>query len=92
MWRTFIGPVNHGVAAFQCTIARSSFTWMLLSFSEATVLKAIRTLGFRHVYGLDESFLSFFLLIFNIGFSLGTQTCLQVTGAHLHDTDFQVKL
>ena len=72
--RFIFGPLPFGVAAFESYVANCWISWGLLLLTEISVEKALLNYKFTWVLGINENFAGRFLLRFNLGYTLISQT------------------
>ena len=72
--RFVFGPLNFGVALFESCIADIYISWTFLVLAEISVIKVLLVYKFSWIVGIDESFAGKFLLKFNIGYILISQS------------------
>ena len=72
--RFIIGPLYSGVALFESFIADIYMSWTFLVLVEISVIKAFLIYKFSWIVGVDENFAGNFLLKFNLGYILISQT------------------
>ena len=72
--RFIIGPLYFGVALFESFIADIYISWTFLVLVEISVIKAFLIYKFSWIVGVDENFAGNFLLKFNLGYILISQT------------------
>ena len=68
------GPLYFAFAAFETFIANCWMSWGLLVLAELSVLKALSIYKFSWVVSVNEIFAGWFLLRFNLGYILISQT------------------
>ena len=72
--RFILGPLYFCVATFETYIANVWMSWSLLLMAEISIIKALLSNKFSWVTGIDENFAGRFLLRFNVGYLLISQT------------------
>ena len=72
--RFILGPLYFCVATFETYIANVWMSWSLLLMAEISIIKALMSNKFSWVTGIDENFAGRFLLRFNVGYLLISQT------------------
>ena len=72
--RFIIGPLYFGVALFESFIADIYISWTFLVLVETSAIKAFLIYKFSWIVGVDENFAGNFLLKFNLGYILISQT------------------
>ena len=72
--RFIFGPLYFGIVVFEVFIANIYISWVLLVIAEISVVKALLICKFSWIVGIDENFAGRFLLKFNLGYSLISQT------------------
>ena len=88
--RFIFGPLNFGVAVFETWIGNIYLSWTLLVLAEISVMNALLIHKFSWIVGIDEDFAGKFLLKFNLGYSLISQTARLVH--KLYSNTFFIKL
>ena len=68
------GPLYFAIAVFETFIANCWMSWGLLVLAELSVLKALSIYKFSWVVSVNEIFAGWFLLRFNLGYILISQT------------------
>ena len=68
------GPLYFAIAAFETFIANCWMSWGLLVLAELSVVKALSIYKFSWVVSINEIFAGRFLLRFNLGYILISQT------------------
>ena len=68
------GPLYFAIASFESYIANCWMSWGLLILAELSVVKALSIYKFSWIVGIDENFAGIFLLKFNLGYILISQT------------------
>ena len=74
LMRFIFGPLPFGVAAFESYVANCWISWGLLLLIEISVVKALLNYKSTWVLGINENFAGRFLLRFNLGYILISQT------------------
>ena len=74
LMRFIFGPLPFGVAAFESYVANCWISWELLLLTEISVEKALLNYKLTWVLGINENFAGRFLLRFNLGYTLISQT------------------
>ena len=72
--RFLFGPLHFGVALFEVCVVNVYISWIYLALAEISVIKALLIFKFSWIVGIDENFTGRFLLKFNLGYSLISQT------------------
>ena len=72
--RFILGPLYFCIATFETYIANVWMSWSLLLMAEISIIKALMSNKFSWVTGIDENFAGRFLLRFNVGYLLISQT------------------
>ena len=85
--RFMFGPLHFGVAVFEVFIVNIYISWAFLVLAEISVMKALLIHKFSWIVGIDEDFAGRFLLKFNLGYSLISQSARFVQKFYL-DTFF----
>ena len=74
LMRFIFGPLPFGVAAFESYVSNCWISWELLLLAEISVEKALLNYKLTWVLGINENFAGRFLLRFNLGYTLISQT------------------
>ena len=74
LMRFIFGPLPFGIAAFESYVANCWISWALLLLTEISVQKALLNYKLTWVLGINENFAGRFLLRFNLGYTLISQT------------------
>ena len=74
LMRFMFGPLHFGIAVFEVFIVNIYISWGFLVLAEISVMKALLIYKFSWIVGIDENFAGRFLLKFNLGYSLISQT------------------
>ena len=74
LMRFIFGPLPFGVAAFESYVANCWISWGLLLLTEISVVKVLLNYKLTWVLGINENFAGRFLLRFNLGYILISQT------------------
>jgi hypothetical protein len=72
--RFMFGPLHFRVALFEVCVVNFYISWIYLALAEISVIKALLIYKFSWIVGIDENFAGRFLLNFNLGYSLISQT------------------
>ena len=72
--RLIFGPLHFYIATFESYIANIWMSWELLLLAEISIVKALLSNRFSLVMRIDENFAGRFLLRFNLGYLLISQT------------------
>ena len=72
--RFMFGPLHFGVALFEVCFVNIYISWIYLALAEISIIKALLIFKFSWIVGIDEIFAGRFLLKFNLGYSLISQT------------------
>ena len=72
--RFIFGPLHFGVAIFEVCVVNIYISWIYLALAEISVIKALLIFKFSWIVSIDENFAGRFLLKFNLGYSLISQT------------------
>ena len=72
--RFMYGPLHFGVALFEVCVVNIYISWIYLALAEISVIKALLIFKFSWIVGIDENFAGRFLIKFNLGYSLISQT------------------
>ena len=88
--RFLFGPLHFGVALFEVCVVNVYISWIYLALAEISVIKALLIFKFSWIVGIDENFTGRFLLKFNLGYSLISQTARLVH--KLYSNTFFIKL
>ena len=94
--RFMFGPLHFGVALFEVCFVNIYISWIYLALAEISVIKALLIFKFSWIVGIDENFAGRFLLKFNLGYSLISQTTRLVhkfySDTFFHQVNFSTKL
>ena len=74
LMRFMSGPLHSGIAVFEVFIVNIYISWGFLVLAEISVMKALLIYKFSWIVGIEENFAGRFLLKFNLGYSLISQT------------------
>ena len=74
LMRFIFGPLPLSVAAFESFVANCWISWELLLLTEISVVKALLNYKMTWILGINENFAGRFLLRFNLGYTLISQT------------------
>ena len=74
LMRFIFGPLHFGIAAFESYVANCWISWELLLLTEISIEKALSNYKLTWVLGINENFAGRFLLRFNLGYILISQT------------------
>ena len=73
-YKVYFWSTTFGVAAFESYVANCWISWELLLLTEISVEKALLNYKLTWVLGINENFAGRFLLRFNLGYILISQT------------------
>ena len=74
LMRCMSGSLHSGIAVFEVFIVNIYISWGFLVLAEISVMKALLIYKFSWIVGIEENFAGRFLLKFNLGYSLISQT------------------
>jgi hypothetical protein len=72
--RFIFGPLYFAIAVLESWVVNIYISWVLLVLAEISVMKALLIHKFSWIMGIDENFAGKFLLKFNLGYSLISQS------------------
>ena len=72
--RFIFGPLYFVIAILESWVVNIYISWVLLVLAEISVMKALLIHKFSWIVGIDENFAGKFLLKFNLGYSLISQS------------------
>ena len=72
--RFIFGPLYFVIAVLESFIVNIYISWVLLVLAEVSVMNALLIYKFSWIVGIDENFAGKFLLKFNLGYSLISQS------------------
>ena len=72
--RFIFGPLYFVIAVLESWVVNIYISWVLLVLAEISVMKALLIHKFSWIVGIDENFAGKFLLKFNLGYSLISQS------------------
>ena len=73
-WRVIFGPVYLPAAVFESFIVNIWLTWSFLLLTEMSVIKALMIFKWSYIVAIEETFTGTFLIVFNLGFAIISQT------------------
>ena len=89
-WRIFFGPLYVGIAAFSTFCKNFSLFWIMNCLTEVFIVKALNLNKFSYMAGIDDTFMSRFLLLENLGFLFLSQSSRFYLGSMYESIEFQV--
>ena len=89
-WRIFFGPLSPEIAAFNSFWKNISLIWCLTCLTELFLVKALMLNKFSYMAGLDDTFMSRFLFLENLGFLFLSQLSRFYVGSMYESIEFQV--
>ena len=89
-WRIFFGPLSPEIAAFNSFWKNISLIWCLTCLTELFLVKALMLNKFSYMAGLDDTFMSRFLFLENLGFLFLSQLSRFYLGSMYESIEFQV--
>ena len=90
IWRIFIGSIHPLFASVASYIYQIYLSWILLAFTEMSVIKTFTLLKWSFVCGMDELFMGQFLWISNLLYIFLSQTGRYLQGNMHMALDFQL--
>ena len=72
--RVIFGPVYVPAAVFESFIMNIWMTWSFLLLTEMSVIKALMIFKWVWIVAIEENFTGKFLIVFNLGFAITSQT------------------
>ena len=88
--RIFFGPLSPEIAAFNSFWKNISLIWSIICLTEVFVVKALMLNKFSYMAGLDDTFMSRFLFLENLGFLFISQSSRFYLGSMYESIEFQV--
>ena len=88
--RIFFGPLSPEIAAFNSFWKNISLIWSIICLTEVFVVKALMLNKFSYMAGLDDTFMSRFLFLENLGFLFLSQSSRFYLGSMYESIEFQV--
>ena len=89
-WRIFFGPLSPEIAAFNSFWKNISMIWSVTCLTEVFVVKALMLNKFSYMAGLDDTFMSRFFFLVNLGFLFLSQLSRFYLGSMYESIEFQV--
>ena len=89
-WRIFFGPLYVGIAAFSTFCKNIAMLWIMNCLTEVFIVKALMLYKFSYMAGIDETFMSRFLLMENLGFVFLSQASRFYLGSMYESIEFQI--
>ena len=89
-WRIFFGPLYVVIAAFSTFCKNISILWILNCLTEVFLVKALMLYKFSYMAGIDDTFMSRFLLLENLGFLFISQASRFYLGSMYESIEFQI--
>ena len=90
MWRIFFGPLYFGIAAFSSFCRSIAVFWIMNHLTAIFVVKALMLFKFSYMAGIDDTFMSRFLLLENLGFLFLSQLSRFYLGSMYESPEFQL--
>ena len=88
--RIYFGPLSPEIAAFNSFWKNISMFWIFTYLTEVFVVKALMLNKFSHMARLDDTFMSRFLFLENLGFLFLSQSSRFYLGSMYESIEFQV--
>ena len=88
--RIYFGPLSPDIAAFNSFWKNISMFWIFTYLTEVFVVKALMLNKFSHMARLDDTFMSRFLFLENLGFLFLSQSSRFYLGSMYESIEFQV--
>ena len=82
--RFIFGPLCFGIAVLESWVGNIFISWVLLVLAEVSVMNALLIYKFSWIVGIDENFAGKFLLKFNLGYCLISQSARFVHKFYTH--------
>ena len=89
-WRIFFGPIYAGIAAFNSFCKSTALVWLMTCLTEVFIVKVLMLYKFSYMADIDDTFLSRFLFLENIGFVLLSQLSRFYLGSMYESAEFQI--
>ena len=89
-WRIFFGPIYAGIAAFNSFCKNLTMAWIMTCLTEVFIVKVLMLYKFSYMAGIDDTFLSRFLFLENLGFIFLSQLSQFYLGSMYESAEFQV--
>ena len=89
-WRIFFGPLSPEIAAFNSFWKNISVIWSVTCLTEVFLVKALMLNKFSYMAGLNDTFMSRFLFLENLGFLFLSQLSRFYLGSMYESIEFQV--
>ena len=89
-WRIFFGPIYVGIAAFNSFCKNICMVWIMTCLTEVFIVKVLMLYKFSYMAGIDDSFLSRFLFLENLGFIFLSQLSRFYLGSMYESAEFQI--
>ena len=89
-WRIFFGPLYFGIAAFGTFCKNIAMLWIMNCLTEVFIVKALMLYKFSYMAGIDDTFMSRFLLLENLGFVFLSQASRFYLGSMYESIEFQI--
>ena len=89
-WRIFFGPLYVGIAAFNSFCKNVCMVWIMTCLTEVFIVKALMLYKFSYMAGIDDTFLSRFLFLENLGFIFLSQLSRFYLGSMYESAVFQI--
>ena len=89
-WRIFFGPIYVGIAAFNSFCKNICMVWIMTCLTEVFIVKVLMLYKFSYMAGVDDTFLSRFLFLENLGFIFLSQLSRFYLGSMYESAEFQI--
>ena len=89
-WRIFFGPIYVGIAAFNSFCKNICMVWIMTCLTEVFIVKVLMLYKFSYMAGIDDTFLSRFLFLENLGFIFLSQLSRFYLGSMYESAEFQI--
>ena len=89
-WRIFFGPIYAGIAAFNSFCKSTALVWLMTCLTEVFIVKVLMLYKFSYMADIDDTFLSRFLFLENLGFVLLSQLSRFYLGSMYESAEFQI--
>ena len=89
-WRIFFGPLYVGIAALSTFCKNIAMLWIMNCLTEVFIVKALMLYKFSYMAGIDDTFMSRFLLLENLGFVFLSQASRFYLGSMYESIEFQI--
>ena len=89
-WRIFFGPIYVGIATFNSFCKNICMVWIMTCLTEVFIVKVLMLYKFSYMAGIDDTFLSRFLFLENLGFIFLSQLSRFYLGSMYESAEFQI--